>query len=288
MKDKVLIIDCNSIIHRGYHAIPKLNTKDGTQVNAVYGFFAMFLKALNIFKPKYVCACFDVSRKTFRNEIFKDYKGTRTSAPDDLYPQFDIVKNALDIFNITRYEKKGFEADDLIATVVKNTEGLQRIIMSGDMDNAQLVTKDTQIYGWAKAMKNNVIYDLQRVREYFGIEADQVVDYKSLVGDSSDNIPGAKGIGKKTAVELLSEYGNVKNLYEKIETGEAWDIKEKLKGKLIDNKEQVFMSYTLAKMKDDVFELDLKECLWEGYGKQKAMNLFDKLEFASLKDKLPK
>lgn len=287
MKDKFLVIDANSIIHRGYHAIPPLSNAKGQQLNAVYGFFMIFLKAIGIFKPKYVSACFDFPGKNFRHQDYEAYKATRHRAPDDLYEQIALVKKVLINMGIKIYEMQGFEADDLIATAVSQAQDLQRIILSGDMDNAQLVNDDVQIYGWAKNIRDNVIYDTKRIVEHFGVNPNQVVDYKALVGDASDNIPGGEGIGKKTAVEWLSKYKSVKEMFDLIESGEAWDMPQKMKEKLISNKEKIMLSYNLAQTKRDVFNLNLQDCHWEKYDKTKAIEIFNEFEFKSLIDRLP-
>jgi DNA polymerase-1 len=182
---------------------------------------------------------------------------------------------------------QGFEADDLIATAVAQANDLQRIILSGDMDNAQLVNDDVQIYGWAKNIRDNVIYDAKRIVEHFGVNPDQVVDYKALVGDASDNIPGGEGIGKKTAVEWLSKYKSVADMFNQIENGEAWDMPQKMKEKLLANKNKIMLSYNLAQTKRDVFNLNLEDCHWEKYDKSKALEIFNEFEFKSLIDRLP-
>jgi DNA polymerase-1 len=264
-----------------------LSNAKGQQLNAVYGFFMVFLKALGIFKPKYVAACFDFPGKNFRHADYEQYKATRHRAPDDLYEQIALVKKVLAEMGIKIYEMQGFEADDLIATAVVQANGLQRIILSGDMDNAQLVNDDVQIYGWTKNIRDNVIYDAKRVVEHFGVNPDQVVDYKALVGDASDNIPGGEGIGKKTAVEWLSKYKSVSDMFSQIENGEAWDMPQKMKEKLMANKDKIILSYNLAKTKTDVFNLNLEDCHWDKYDKSKALQIFNEFEFKSLIDRLP-
>ena len=287
MKEKFLVIDANSLIHRGYHALPPLSNSKGQPLNGVYGFFMIFLKAINIFKPKYVCACFDFPAKNFRHDDYADYKAKRKKAPDDLYLQIPLVKDALKNMGIKIYEQQGFEADDLIATAVVQSQELQRIILSGDMDNAQLVKDDVQIYGWGKNIKDNIIYDSKRVFDHFKVNPEQVVDYKALVGDASDNIPGGEGIGKKTAVELLSKYKGVHEIFEQIESGNAWDMQEKMKAKLLATKDRIFLSYKLALTKTDVFKLDVSECLWDSYDRNAAKQIFLEFEFKSLIDRLP-
>jgi len=260
-KKRLLIIDANSLIHRAYHALPRLTTKKGELVNAIYGFLLVFFRALKEFRPDFVAATFDFPAPTFRHEQFNGYKATRPKAPDDLYVQIPQVKKILENFNIQVFEKKGFEADDIIGTIARLSPRkhivprIENVILSGDLDVLQLVNPQTKVYTLKKGVKDTVLYDQDRVRErYGGLKPEQLLDFKALKGDPSDNIPGVPGIGKKTAIQLLNEFQNLDNLYKAIDghTSESF-----------------------------------KNCALKGYDKKKIVEIFKDLEFHSLIDKLP-
>ena len=217
---KLILIDGNAIIHRSYHALPPLSTKKGELVNAVYGFTSTLLSVISQFKPDYVVASFDLAGPTFRHEKFDDYKANRVKADDELYAQIPRVKEVVKAFNIPIYEKAGFEADDIIGTIAKqienNKEQIETIIVTGDMDTLQLVNDTTKVYTMKRGLSDSVIYDTEKVFERYGLRPDQLIDFKGLRGDPSDNIPGVKGIGEKTAVTLLQKYKNINGVYENI------------------------------------------------------------------------
>ncbi len=282
-----LIIDGNSIVHRAYHALPPLTSPDGQTVNAIYGFFMIFLKAVKDFSPGYIAACFDFPAKTFRHEKYTEYKATRIKAPQDLYDQIPQTKRILKEMGVAVFERQGYEADDIIATIVRKSPEPNKIIVSGDMDNSQLIDDKTKLFGWAKKIKDTVLYDSQKIVEHFGVLPEQVVDYKALVGDSSDNIPGAKGIGPKTAVELLQNYKTVKELLNALETDQAWDLNEKVKAKILENKENIVLSYDLATACFTALDdFDLESCKFSGFDKQKTLQIFNEYGFKSLLDRV--
>lgn len=292
---KLLIIDSNALVHRAYHALPPLTTKKKELVNAVYGYLSVFFKVFNEIKPEYVAAAFDFPAPSFRSKEFKEYKAKRVRAPDELYNQIPIVKEILEKFEVPIFEKQGLEADDLIATIVKVAQKRQVLpkleiyVLTGDLDALQLISENVKVYALGKGIKETIVYDKEKVKEKFGISPDQVVDFKALAGDPSDNIPGATGIGKKTAVELLQEYGSIDNLYKAIEKGEAWDLKERTKKLLTDYKEQVDLSFSLAKARDDAaIDFSLEKCRWKGYNKEKARAVIEKYEFYTLLNRLEK
>src|SRR4030066_954186 len=194
MKKRLILIDSNAIIHRAYHAIPPLTTKKGESVNAVYGFTSVLLNVLARFKPDYIVATFDLKEPTFRHKEFKDYKATRVKAPDDLYEQIPRVKEIVSAFNIPIVEKVGYEADDLIATFARKTEkphpDVEVIIVTGDMDTLQLVDDKIKIFALRRGMSDSVLYDARAIFERYGLKPDQMIDYKGLPGDPSDNLPG--------------------------------------------------------------------------------------------------
>ena len=218
---RLLIIDGNALVHRAFHALPSLRTKKGELVNAVYGFLSIFIKSIEQFSPDYVCACFDLAAPTFRHKEFKDYKATRAKAPDGLYEQIPKIKEILNKFEVPIYEEKGFEADDVIATISKHprVEEIESIILSGDLDTLQLVDTNTKVFTSRKGLKDTILYDEKAVKERYGLSPIQIPDLKGLMGDVSDNIPGVKGIGVKTAAGLLQRFGSLEGIYEVIEKG---------------------------------------------------------------------
>ncbi|MFH0932303.1 MAG: DNA polymerase [bacterium] len=292
---RLLVIDGNAIVHRAYHALPPMQTKTGEMTNAAYGFCLMFLKVLNEIKPDYVIACFDVKGPTFRHEQFKEYKAKRVKAPDELYNQIDIVKDVLSAFSVPIFEKQGYEADDLIATVCYLIQKKQIspkpeiVILSGDMDNLQLVSETVKVYTMRKGLKDVVLYGIGEVKErYDGLLPSQVVDYKALRGDQSDNIPGITGIGEKTAIQILKDFKSLENLYK--EVGAKSKLLQKLKPnllqKIIDYKDQAFVSQKLAQMDSNApIDFNLKEIEFKGYDKEKVKAIFQRLEFFSLIEK---
>jgi len=235
-----LIIDGNALVHRAFHALPPLRTKKGELVNAVYGFLSIFIKSIKEFNPEYVCACFDLAAPTFRHKEFKDYKATRPKAPDELYEQIPKIKEILNKFGVPIYEKKGFEADDVIATISKHprVEEIESIILSGDLDTLQLVDNNTKVFTARKGLKDTILYDEKAVKERYGLSPIQIPDLKGLAGDVSDNIPGVKGIGIKTASALLQKFGSLEGIYEAL--GE--EVQERKKGKEKSSTPEVFPS----------------------------------------------
>ena len=288
---KLLIIDGNALVHRAYHALPPLKTKSGEIVNAVYGFFLVFLKALKEIKPDYVAATFDLAAPTFRHKLSKEYKAKRIKAPDELYQQLPMVKEVLAAFEVPIFEKEGFEADDVIGTLtVKVRPPLESVILSGDMDNLQLVNKHTKVYTLRKGIKDTVLYDIDEVKKrYNGLGPEQLRDYRGLRGDPSDNIPGVAGVGEKTAIELLKEFGTLDNLYQEIEreTKKAAKIKPGVLQKLKADKEQAFLSQKLAQIDCHVpIDFKLGDCEFGGFDSQKAEEALAKLGFNTLVQKL--
>lgn len=207
---KVVLIDGSGYIYRAYYALPSMTRSDGKPVNAVYGFCSMMMKLLKEMPADYMAVVFDASRKTFRMDIFPDYKGTRKETPEDLIPQFPLLRQAVDAFSLAQVEMEGFEADDLLATYSRTAheEGAQVTIVSADKDLMQLVGTGVTIYD---PMKQRNI-EAEQVFEKFGVTPDKVTDVQALAGDTSDNVPGVRGIGIKTAAALINEYGSLENL----------------------------------------------------------------------------
>jgi DNA polymerase-1 len=285
-KENFVIIDSNSIIHRAFHALPPFKNKEGELVNAVYGFLLVLFKLLKELKPKYFVACFDLPEPTFRKKAFAEYKATRKKAPDELYAQIPMVKNVLKVFNVPVFEKSGYEGDDLIGTLANSlTKGkedkVKNIIVSGDLDNLQLINENTFVYFLNKGVKNGLIYDAKMISDkYEGLTPLQLIEYKGLRGDISDNIPGVKGIGEKTALKLIKDFVSIKNLYDNLEKS---DLPKGVKEKLILGKEKAFLSRELSEIKRDVpLEVNMKNCEWGGYNEKEIVSMLKEFGFNSL------
>ena len=275
--NKFVLIDGNSLINRGFYATPLLTTKDGVYTNAVYAFVNMLIKLSTDYAPDGMLVAFDLKEPTFRHKIFSDYKGTRKPMPDELRPQIDLLKRVLDALHIARYEKAGFEADDIIGTLAKKF-AVDTLIVTGDRDSFQLVDETTTVLFTKRGITD--IYELNAAnfKEKREIDPDQVVDLKALMGDASDNIPGVAGIGEKTGIELIKKYGTLENVYDHID-----EIKGKLREKLEDCKDSAFMSKTLATIKLDVdIPLTEDDMAFRFPFPSDAKNLFLELEFKNL------
>src|SRR3989338_5570975 len=284
----LIIIDGHSLLYRAFHALPPLTNKNGQATGAVYGFLLILFKAIKDLRANYIVACFDTPKPTFRHEKFDDYKAHRPKTPDDIISQIPIIKEVLKSFNIPIFEKEGFEADDLIATIAKKNEAYAQIyILSGDLDNLQLVDEKIKVYTLGKGIKDAVLYDENKVVERFGVSPLQMNDFKALTGDSSDNIPGVPGIGKTTAADLIQRFGSVKNLYDELSTDTAV-VKPKIKEALKQNKESAFLSLQLVEtVKDLELDFNLENCKFTTFDQEKVKTIFNNMGFASLIDRLP-
>lgn len=279
-KKKLVLIDSNALIHRAFHALPPLTKKDGTPTGAVYGYALTLLNVLDQLKPDYIVATFDLKGPTFRHEKYKEYKANRKKAPDELYEQIPLVKKLLQSYGVPIFEKSGFEADDIIGTIAKEENGgIEKIIVTGDMDALQLVDDNVKVFTLRKGIKDTVIYDAAAVKERYNLTPKQIIDYKALRGDASDNIPGVKGIGDKGATNLLNEYGDLEGVYKNLENVSAKAMKNKLK----EGRESAFLSYDLATIRTDVdvdFELD--NCSVLALQKDELARFFREMEFYAL------
>jgi len=280
-KKKLLIIDGHALIHRSFHALPtSMTTTKGEIVNAVYGFTSFLLKAIKDLKPDMVALAMDKKGPTFRHESFKEYKATRVKAADELYEQIPRVKELATILAIPIFEIQGFEADDVIGTLTKVVKDADIMIVTGDLDTLQLINKNTKIYTMSHGLTDSFIYDDKAVEERFGLGVEQMIDYKALRGDPSDNIPGVRGIGEKTAVELLQKFKTVKNLYKHLDDE---SIRPRIKELLIEHQKEAEMSYDLAKIRLDVpLKFSEAELNFGNFDLEKAVNFFRELEFKSL------
>lgn len=287
-----LAIDANAIVHRAYHAFPAtLTTADGLQVNAVYGFTAMLLQALDEYKPKYVVCAFDTSKPTFRHQEFPAYKGHRKPTDQSLVDQFPLIEEVLEAFNIPIIKQEGFEADDILGTLSKwvedgkwSTYGLDMYLLTGDRDFLQLIGEKTSVVLPMGSFKNLSVFDSQKALEKYGYTPEQVVDFKAMVGDASDNIPGVKGIGQKTGTDLLAKYGSLDEIYKNIS-----ELKPRAQKLLGEGIEQAEMSRMLATIVRDMnITLDLEASVLKDYDEQALLDIFKRYQFRSLIKKIPR
>lgn len=275
--EKLVLIDGSSYFFRAYYAIQHLSTSTGTPTNAVYGFINMILKVLEVDKPKHLAICFDTAKPSFRKELYDKYKANRTEAPDDLVIQIPLIQRAVDCFKISRLEKEGYEADDVIATITEQAtaKGYAVDIISGDKDLMQLVGPKVALFD----TMNDKRYDAKAVFEKFNVKPDQMRDFLALMGDSSDNIPGVKGIGKKTAAELLDQFGTLEKLYQNLDKIKQQKRRETLETE----KEMAFLSRDLVTLKTDVpVSLNWKDLEYTGPNREALQDFFIEFEFQNL------
>lgn len=285
-KSKLVLIDGHALAYRAYHALPDdLTTSKGELTNAVYGFTSMLLNVLEEEQPTHIAVTFDKGR-TFRHEIYEEYKAHRAKMPDELRTQMDRVRKVVQALDIPIYEKEGYEADDVLGTLARQGEeqGVETLIVTGDMDLLQLVDRHTRVLTSRWRFSDTVIYDVDGVEErYDGLEPDQLVDYKALMGDKSDNIPGVYGVGEKTATKLLKKYGALDEVYAHLN-----EVSTRFRRRLEEGRTQAFLSRELAKIDRDVpVALDLEACRVRTFDYDEVLDVFHELEFKSLIDRLP-
>ncbi len=274
----LLIIDSHALIHRAYHAIPPLTTKSGIPTNALYGYFSLIQKAITDIQPTHLVACFDTPTESFRKKIVKHYQATRKPTEDNLKVQFNLVKEIVDAAHIKRYEAGGYEADDVMGTIVQKMEkakeaDLRIIIMSGDKDMFQLVTDNVFVLTPQIGFSKSVLYGPKEVEAKLGIPPDKVADFKALSGDPSDNYEGIRKIGPKTAVKLITEFGSVENMGERFDT-ETMEMLHKMK--------------EVSTIVRDVpnIEVHLDELEFHGFGGEDLLKSLQKYELYSLISRL--
>lgn len=283
---KVVLIDANALLHRVYHALPRLTDSQGRPTNALYGLANILLKFLKEYKPDYIFALYDRPEPTLRHQVFKDYKAQRPKASDDLKIQINLSKKIFLAFEIPIIEKPGYEADDLIATLKKffKDKAQEILILTGDLDTLQLVDEKTKILTMKKGISEIQIYDPQAVKNKFGILPQQIPDFKALVGDKSDNIPGVVGIGPKTAAILLNKYQTLENLLEAKEK-----IDPLLKNKIFNLKDKLLFFKNLVILKDDIeLNFNPEDLKYTGYKEEKLIETFKEFDFRSLLQRLTK
>lgn len=286
MDNKFLIIDGSSLFFRAFYALPLLKTKRGLYTNAIYGFVMMVENAIEKINPSHVAVCFDMKGKTFRSDIYKDYKGTRQKTPNELEQQWPLVRDILGHMNIKILESSVYEADDIAGTLAKlgSEEGFENYLLTGDKDYFQLVNENTKVLFTRKGITDMDIITLEKIEEDYGIEPLEFIELKALMGDSSDNIPGIYGIGEKTGLKLIRQFHTLENLYDNIEDVSG----KKLKEKLVDGKTAAFMSKKLGTIVRDVpIEESLDDFKKLDYDYEKLSELYREFEFNSMLDRLP-
>ena len=313
--NKLVLIDGHALLFRAYYAYPPLTTSEGELVGAVYGFTSILLNTIKLLDPTHIAVSFDLGEPTFRHKEFKAYKANRDETPPDLIVQEARLRQIVTALNIPVYEKAGFEADDVIGTMAeqatkrqvtltrgsgqahnKKQDKTDVIIVTGDMDALQLVDDDApggsvHVFVPGRNRKPDTIYDEAHVEDkYQGLQPEQIIDYKGLAGDPSDNIPGVKGIGPKTAITLLLKFSSIEGVYNVID-GNAISgiVSNSMIDKLRVGKESAFLSKKLATIvRDAPVKLNLADCMLHSYDKDRVLTLFKELNFKSLISKLPK
>ena len=284
-RGRVILIDAHSLIYRAFFALPPMSTSDGRVTNAVYGFTSMLAIVLAS-RPEYAIAAFDLGKPTFRSEEFKEYKAGRRAMPEDLRPQMDMVREVLGAFSIPIHGVEGFEADDVIGTLARLAEerGHAVTIVSGDLDCLQLVTESVEALVPRRGITDTFVYGPDQVRQRYGFEPPQLVDFKALRGDTSDNIPGVPGVGDKTAAKLIQDFVSVEALLERVDELPEGRLKTSLKA----NTDKVRLGKRMVTIVRDVpVELELEKARWTRYDYEHARRVFDHLEFRQLLSRFP-
>ncbi len=283
---RLVLIDGHAILHRAYHAFPTtIKTHHGEIVNAVYGFARMLLSVLKDLHPEYVAIAFDLPKPTFRHKEFIGYQAQRPKMDAELKNQIERVYQVVNTLNIPIFTLEGYEADDLIGTLADQArkKKIETIIVTGDKDLLQLVKSRIKIYAPGKGFSDPILFDQKKVKKELGVTPKQVVDYKALIGDSSDNYPGVPGVGPKTAIKLLDQYKNLDTIYAKVNK-----LKPRTAKLLTEGAESAALSKKLAEIVINVpIKLSLRACRVHDYDQEKAIELFQELEFKSLINKLP-
>ena len=278
MADKIVLIDGNSVFYRSFFALPLLTNEKGEYSNAVYGFAMQIVKIITEIKPTHIIVAFDAGKKTFRNNLYGEYKATRKPMAPELKAQIEPLRNMLEIMNIKFIDEVGFEGDDILGMLCTKFKNTDKIIVTGDRDTLQLIDNHTTVYFTKKGMSDIKVMGKSELDEEYGIDADSIVDLKALQGDTADNIPGAKGVGPKTALALISKYGTIENLYNNID-----EIEGKLKEKLIAEKENVELSKKLAKIvRDDHLNISLDDAKYNFPFSVDVFEFFTRYNFRTL------
>ena len=289
----ILLVDGNSIMNRAFYALMNagmFRAQDGTYTNAIYGFLNIYFKAIEEYSPEYIAVAFDKGKKTLRHKSYTEYKAGRSKMPDELREQMPIIKEILEEMNVPVYEMDDYEADDILGTLAKNLTKNKEIftyILTGDRDYFQLVDENINII-YPKNSKGEAtqeLWNIEKIRENYGnLNPSDLIEVKALMGDTSDNIPGVRGIGEKTAVKLINEYKNIDNLYKKINENED-NLTPKQRQNIIEDKENAFMSRELGKIITNIdFKYELEDLKKEGWN-PRVTDIFLKLNLKTFLDK---
>ncbi len=285
-RGRVVLIDAHSLIYRAFFALPPMSTSDGRVTNAVYGFTSMLAIVLAS-RPEFALAAFDMGKPTFRSLEYEEYKAGRRAMPDDLRPQMEMVREVLQSFSIPIHGVEGFEADDVIGTLARIAEerGHAVTIVSGDLDCLQLVTESVEALVPRRGITDTFVYGPDQVRQRYGFEPPQLIDFKALRGDTSDNIPGVPGVGDKTAAKLVQDYGSIEAILERV--GELPE--GRLKKSLTEHADKVRLGKRMVTIVRDVpgVELELERARWTRYDYDRARQVFDRFEFRQLLSRFP-
>jgi DNA polymerase-1 len=283
---KLVLIDGHALVYRAYFALPStMATSQGELTNAVFGFASMLLNVLRDEQPDYIAVAFDVGR-TFRHDEYAEYKANRAEMPDDLSIQFQRIHELLETFHIPIYSAENYEADDVLAALVEQVsdKGVETLIVTGDTDTFQLIGPRVRVMAPRRTFGDTVIYDEEGIRQRYGLEPKQLIDYKALTGDTSDNVPGVRGVGDKTATRLLEKYGSVESIYEHLDEVSSTRFRNALE----EGRDMAFLSKHLVTITADVpVDLDLEACRVHAIDRERVTELFRQLEFRSLMDRLP-
>ena len=282
---RLVLIDGHALAYRAFYALPDdMKTAQGELTNAVYGFTSMLLGVLRDEGPTHIAVTFDKGR-TFRHDVYPDYKAHRAKMPDEMRSQMARIRQVVETLGIPVFEQEGYEADDLLGTLARQAgeRGVDTLIVTGDMDLLQLVDEHTRVLTSRWRFSDTVVYDLDGVKQRYGITPAQLVDFKAIVGDKSDNIPGVRGVGEKTATKLLQQYDVLESIYEHLD-----EVQARFRNKLEEGRDSAFLSRRLATIVCDVpVQLDLDACRVHAFDREPVMTLFRELEFRSLAERLP-
>ncbi len=293
-RERLVLLDSHAVLHRAYHALPDFATSTGVPTGALYGFVAMILKIVAELQPDYIIAAYDLPKPTYRHEVYENYKAGRAKTDDDLIMQIEKSKDVCRALSIPVYANEGFEADDVLGTIVEKlkSQDVDIVIASGDMDTMQLIDdKKVQVYTLKKGINDTILYDEEKIKERYGFGPEMIPSYKGLRGDPSDNIIGVEGIGEKTATELIKNFGNIENLYRVLKIGNS-KVKEKIKPRIIellkDKEEEARFSELLATIRRDVpIDFKLPEKKWQkSVDMEEAKKIFQELQFRNMTERL--
>src|SRR4051812_33104251 len=285
--ERLMLLDGFGLVYRGYFALPPLTTSKGELVNGVFGFASIVLRGIQDLQPDYLAVSFDLPGPTFRHEQYADYKATRVKMPDDLRDQFPKVREVVKALRIPVYEMPGYEADDVIGTITRRLDDradLETTIVTVDLDMLQLVTPRVRLMTTRSGVENTVMYDVAKIDERFALRPDQMIDYKALKGDPTDNIPGVPGVGEKTAAKLIRDFGDLDSLLARLDEVTP----PKLGDKLREHRDQILMGRKLSQIVRDLpIQIDLESARLGDYDRDTVVRLFREYEFRTLIERLP-